>query len=132
MNRQVWGAGLATLAAMSGCSGDATDVGACTAMFATLTVSVVDGEGQPVDGATVTTVLVRTGQVLTSNSFMLLARGIYPLVDDGSIGILRPAGDAVQAHITRGALSRTADYVVSVPGGCHVSLVSGPATVTLE
>jgi hypothetical protein len=41
-------------------------------------------------------------------------------------------GDAVLASVSKGALSVTADYVFSVAGGCHVSKVSGPDTVTLQ
>lgn len=125
-------AGLAAaMALMSACS-DAPGGTACTAMFASVPVTVVDGAGRPVEEATVTAVLVRTGQVLTPTGLILNAPGTYPLVDDGSTSVIRRAGESVQAHISRGAQSMTADYVFSVPDGCHVNKVSGPDTVTLQ
>lgn len=118
--------------ALQACSDGGMNDGACTAMFASIPVTVIDDAGQPVENATVTAVLVRTGETLVPTSLMLMAAGTYPLVDDGSSSVIRRNGDAVQAHIVRGAQSRTVDYVFSVPGGCHVSKVSGPDTVTLQ
>jgi hypothetical protein len=118
--------------ALQGCADGGMNDGACTAMFASIPVTVVDAAGQPVENATVTAVLVRTGETLVPTSLMLFAAGTYPLVDDGSSGLIRRTGDAVQAHIANGAQSRTVDYIFSVPGGCHVSKVSGPDTVTLQ
>jgi hypothetical protein len=114
------------------CSEGAMGGGACTAMFASIPVSVIDGAGLPVEGATVTAVLVRTGQTLVPTSLMLTVPGTYPLVDDGSVGVLRQSGDPVQAHISRGGQSLSVDYVFAVPDGCHVSKLSGPDTVTLQ
>ena len=54
------------------------------------------------------------------------------LVDDGSTHLIRRSGDAVQARISKGAQSVTADYVFAVADGCHVSKVSGPDTVSLH
>ena len=133
MKLQPWRAGLASmLVAIPACSADSTGGGACTAMFAIVPVAVVDGAGQPVEGAEVSAVLVRTGQTLVPTNLALFAPGTYPLVDDGSTAVLRRSGDDVTATITKGAQSMTVDYVFSVADGCHVSKVSGPDTVTLE
>ena len=105
--------------------------GACTASFAMIGVTVVDGSGQPVPDASVTATLVRTGQVLVPTTLMLPTPGTYVLVDDGSTQLLRRSGDAVQARISKGALAVVADYVVAADG-CHISKVSGPDSVTLN
>ena len=125
-------AALMAAAGMQACADGAAGGGACTAMFASIPVTVIDGAGQPVEAATVTAVLMRTGQTLVPTGLILTAPGTYPLVDDGSTSLLRRSGDPVQAHITKGTLSLTVDYVFAVPDGCHVSKVSGPDTVTLQ
>jgi hypothetical protein len=101
-------------------------------MFASVPVTVIDGAGQPVEAATVTAVLVRTGQTLVPTGLILTTPGTYPLVDDGSTSVIQRSGEAVQAHISKGAQSLSVDYVFAVPDGCHVSKVSGPDTVALQ
>lgn len=119
--------------AVSGCSGDPMSGGdaACTASFAIMIVKVVDGGGRPVPDASVTATLLRTGQVLVPTTLALSVPGTYVLVDDGSTHLIRRSGDAVQAQVSRGGVSITADYVFNAPGGCHINKVSGPDTVTL-
>jgi hypothetical protein len=124
--------GAAMLLSLAGCGDDGMPGGACTASFAMVGVTVVDGGGQPVPDASVTATLVRTGQVLVPTTLMLPVPGTYVLVDDGSSQLIRRSGDAVQARIAKGVTSVTADYVLAVEGGCHVSKVSGPDSVTLE
>lgn len=120
------------LVSLAACSDEGMPGGACTASFATVGVTVVDGAGQPVPDASVTATLVRTGQVLVPTTLMLTVPGTYTLVDDGSTNVIRRAGESVQAHVSRGTQSVTADYVFSVPDGCHINKVSGPDTVTLH
>jgi hypothetical protein len=121
----------AVLLAIAACGDDGMP-GACTALFATVGVTVVDGAGQPVPDASVTATLLRTGEVLVPTTLMLPVPGNYILVDDGSTNAIRRAGESVQARVSRGTQSATVDYVISVPDGCHVNKVSGPDTVTLE
>ncbi len=125
-------AAVVSLAGLMSCSGGGMNDAVCTAMFAWIPVTVIDGAGQPVENATVEAVLVRTGATLVPTGLMLTVPGTYALVDDGSSSVIRRSGDAVQAHITKGEQSKTVDYVFSVPDGCHVSKVSGPDTVTLQ
>ena len=122
----------AMLLSIAGCAGDSMPGGACTASFATVGVTVVDGRGQPVSGASVTATLVRTGETLVPTTLMLTAPGTYILVDDGSTHLIRRSGDAVQANISKGAQSVTAEYVLAVADGCHINKVSGPDSVTLQ
>ena len=122
----------AMLLAAAGCADDSMPGGICTASFATITVTVGDGQSQPVTGASVTATLVRTGETLVPTTLMLTVPGTYALVDDGSTHLIRRSGDAVQARLEKGALSVTADYVFAVADGCHVNKVSGPDSVTLE
>lgn len=132
MKTQTWRVLAAMVAALPACSSDSIGGGACTELFAMVPVTVVEGAGEPVEDATVSAVLVRTGQVLQPTGLALLVPGTYPLVDDGSTSVIRRSGDAVRATITTGATSLTADYVFAVADGCHVNKVSGPDTVTLE
>ena len=76
--------------------------------------------------ASVTATLVRTGQTLVPTT--LDAHGARHLCPGRrrQHHLIRRAGDAVQARISKGAQSMTADYVFSVPDGCHVNKVSGP------
>lgn len=122
----------AMLLSAAGCADDSMPGSVCTASFATITVIVVDGQSQPVTGASVTARLVRTGQTLVPATLMLTVPGTYALVDDGSTHLIRRSGDAVQASISKGSQSVTADYVVAVADGCHISKVSGPDTVSLK
>lgn len=121
-----------TLCSIAACGDEGMPGGACTASFATVGVTVVDGAGQPVPDASVTATLVRTGQVLVPTTLMLTVPGTYTLVDDGSTRAIRRSGESVQARIARDSQSMTVDYVFSVPDGCHVNKVSGPDTVVLQ
>jgi len=121
----------AMLLSIAACGDDSMPGGACTASFATVGVTVVDGAGQPVPDASVTAILVRTGQTLVPTTLMLTPPGTYTLVDDGSTHLIRRSGDAVQASISKDARSVTADYVFAVADGCHISKVTGPDTVSL-
>ena len=109
---------VAMLLSLAGCADDSMPGGACTASFATVGVTVVDGRGQPVSGASVTATLVRTGETLVPTTLMLTVPGTYTLVDDGSTHLIRRSGDAVQANISKGAQSVTADYILAVADGC--------------
>ena len=124
--------GLAMLLVVAGCGDAGMSPGACTASFAMIVVTVVDATGQPIPDASVTATLVRTGQVLVPTTLMLPVPGTYVLVDDGSTHLLRRSGDAVLARVTKGPASVSADYVMAVEGGCHVSKLSGPDSVTLD
>ena len=121
----------AMLLSLAGCNDDSMP-GACTASFAMIGVTVIDGAGQPVPGASVTATLVRTGEVLVPMTLMLMEPGTYVLVDDGSTSLIRRSGDAVEARIAKGAMATTAEYVIALEGGCHVTRISGPDTVTLQ
>lgn len=125
--RAAWLLGGALLAA--GCTPD--DGLVCTTEFAMVTVYVQDALAAPVTAATVTTVLVRTGDTLPVNqSLILLAPGHYVVVDDASTSRLRPTGDSLAVTIRNGPASLTAGYRVR-GDGCHVGRLSGPDTLTM-
>ena len=118
--------------AVAACSDESGGLdGACTASFAIHTVRIEDGAGAPVSGASVTAVLVRTGEVLQPTTLALLTEGVYVVVDDGSTHLIRRQGDRVDVRVTTASASRDLDYVFATDG-CHVNKVSGPATVTIE
>ncbi len=119
-----------TIAVLAAC--DTSAPIACTSVLLTVTVTVVDTLGIPVSDATVTSTLMRTGEILVPASLALLTGGTYIVVDDGSRARLRASGDTVAVTARRGTGAIiAAPYFIDVPGGCHVHKVSGPDTLTV-
>ncbi len=125
--------GLILLALGSLGSCDATRDSFCTEQFVTVTTIVVDGAGVPVVDAVVTSTLVRTGEILLPTTLALFTPGTYVIMDDGARSKLLPAGDSVRVDARRaGGPSATADYLIDVPGGCHVNKLLGPDTLIVQ
>jgi len=120
---------LATLALL-GCEQQSEAV--CTAMFAVATVTVVDASSGPAAAATVTTTLVRTGETITPGTVMDFVTGVYPILDDGAIPRLHPAGDSIRVRAVQGNASAESGFRFEVPDGCHIQRVSGPDTLVLH
>jgi hypothetical protein len=122
---------LLALGTLGGC--DAPGDSFCTEQFVTVTAVVVDATGAPVVDAVVTSTLVRTGEILPPTTLALFTPGTYVIVDDGARSKLLPAGDSVRVDARRtGGPSTTADYLFDVPGGCHVNMLAGPDTLTVQ
>lgn len=107
------------------------DPQACTAEFRVLTLYVEDAASSPVTDATLTTVLVRTGDTLTSTFLGQFATGHYPVADDGALPLLRSAPDSLAVTVERGPASFTLGYRVDNGGGCHIRKLAGPDTLTV-
>jgi hypothetical protein len=120
---------MATLLALLGC--DEPGGVACTAEFRAITLVITDNAGAPADSVNLAVTLVRTGERLDHAPLGPHPEGTYPLIDDGATTKLRASGDQVQAVATKGAAVAQADFVIAVPGGCHVDKLSGPDTLTL-
>ena len=115
---------------LAGC--DSGVLTGCSSVFLARTVTVVDSSGAPVNDASVIATLARTGAILSPTSLALYTAGTYIVIDDGSRKLFRAAGDTVIVTAVRGTgPGLTVAYVVDVPGGCHVNIVSGPDTLTL-
>lgn len=102
----------------------------CAAVFQMYAVSLQDQAGAPVTDATVTSILVRTGDTLQNRTLALLASGSYFLIDDSYNDQLLPTRDSVSASITRGLTELEAGYAFR-RGACGVEKVAGPDTVTV-
>lgn len=126
-SRIVASLGAASAAFVLGC--DDPGGRACTASFDIVTVRVREPGGSPLDSATVTSTLLRTGEQLAVAPIDLLEPGMYPVVDDGSLQEIRAGGDVVRFVAQAGALQATADFTITSDGGCHVSKAGGPDTV---
>jgi hypothetical protein len=114
-------------ALLAGC--DSGTAPFCTTDFRAISFTLVDTLGAPVSDATVTRVLLRTGEILTPTPVGQTAPGTYVVVDDGSKAKLQADGDSIGVGITPvSGTSIEAYYVVTVPGGCHVNKVSGGDT----
>ncbi|MEO8029733.1 MAG: hypothetical protein ABI765_02725, partial [Gemmatimonadota bacterium] len=94
--------------------------------------TVIDTTGAPVQAATVSTVLIRTGETLPITSLLDPVAGMYPILDDGSIPHLHASGDSIRVTAVDGAASVASVYHFDVPGGCHISKVSGPDTLVVR
>lgn len=102
----------------------------CAAVFRMYTVSLQDQAGAPVTDATVTSILVRTGDTLPNRTLALFAPGNYFLIDDSYKDQLLFARDSVSASISRGLTALEAGYAFR-RGACGVEKVAGPDTLTL-
>lgn len=123
-------------ASLSGCylaPGYSCDKLECTAIFAMVTVTVVDANDQPVDGlATVTTYTPTETVVRTSQP---LGNGVYVVVDDNVFADLQfIAGDNHPFHFEVMGPNgpAAADFVVEAGDCvCHVAKLMGPDTLVL-
>lgn len=103
---------------------------ACTTVFAAVTVYLQDQAQAPVADATLTTVLVRTGDTLTATGLAMFGSGHYVVVDDGALPKLGSTADSLAVTVQRGPASFMIGYRVR-DDGCHVEVVAGPDTVTV-
>ncbi len=102
----------------------------CAAVFGMHTVYVQDQAGAPVSDATVTPVLVRTGDTLQNRTLALFAPGYYFLIDDSYTDLLLPTRDSLSVGLTRGQTGLEVGYVFR-RDACGVLRVAGPDTVTV-
>lgn len=114
------------------CDDDGDGGPACTEMFAVVTIKVVDPAGAPLEDATVTTAIVRTGDLITPTTLMLLEPGTYAVVDDGNLGQLRRTGEQLRFIARSGAVEGRADLTVVAQDGCHVLKTAGPDSVVAQ
>jgi hypothetical protein len=103
----------------------------CTAEFRMIRLVITDKAGSPADSVDFTVRLVRTGEVLNHTTPGPNPTGTYLLIDDGATTKLQPTGEQVRAVAIRGPAAAQADFLIGVPGGCHVQKVSGPDTLAL-
>jgi hypothetical protein len=116
------------LAPLIGC-GDRAAPGVCTALFATIPLTVQTQGGTPISGLAISTTVLRTAQSFAVAQFGGSGPGTYVVFDDNFRNRIRASGDSVRISGS-GALHFTADFLFDVPGGCHVRKVAGPDTVT--
>ncbi len=126
--RTLWAA--ATLA-LIGCD---TQGVVCTQEFRSAILVVRDSTGQLVSGATITTQLLRTGEIL---SLPLTGPpsypGIYVILTDGVKDQLQPGGDSIGVTVAPLLGTDTlVRFLFDVPGGCHIRKIAGPDTLDLR
>jgi hypothetical protein len=129
-----FGAGvvLSLTLAVAGCHSNGSE-NVCTALYATIGVSVIDSAGLAVgslSGITVQDSILRTGQVITiaQLGFPTTSATIFT---DGNIASVLPAGDSVVVVGTLGSRSFRSGYRFG-SDGCHVSRIAGPDVVVLR
>jgi hypothetical protein len=102
----------------------------CTTSFALIPVVVVNAQGAPLTGISITDSVLRTHErFAVPQSFNGWSAGTFHVFDDSFISKVRESGDAVRVTGTNGTLSFGADFVFGAPDGCHVTKLSGPDTV---
>ena len=111
-----------------GC-GDRAASGVCTALFATIPLTVQTPDGAPASGLFISATVLRTGESFAVPQFGFGGPGTYVVFDDNFRDRIRPSGDSVRVTGS-GAGQFTAEFRFDVPGGCHVRKVAGPDTVT--
>lgn len=126
--RTLWAA---TMLGLIGCD---TQGVVCTDEFRSAILVVRDSTGQLLSGATITTQLLRTGEILPlpltgPPSYP----GIYVILTDGVKDRLQPGGDSIGVTVSPLLGSDTlVRFVFDVPGGCHIRKVAGPDTLDLR
>lgn len=107
---------------LAGCGhfgGSDTDNCACTALFAMVTVEIVDAGGQPVTGLTTRTVFVPTGQTVAVSTVPF--DGTYVIADDNSVGLTDEDGELFRFEIVSPPVTR--DYLLSTDAcSCHIGV----------
>lgn len=106
----------------------------CTLQFASIQLSVLNPAAEPEPGVEIRTTIVRTGEVVHPLPNDGQPVGVYTILDDTAVGLLRVQGEQLQVTGAKGNLSFTAQFVVRPDGSCrcHIVKVSGPEVVTLQ
>ena len=116
-------------AALSGCG---TSPSICTASFAMITASIVDGTGQALSGVSVTDTVRRTGAVLdVTQEPPPFAPGTAVIFSDGFLSAIRPGGDEVTVVATAAGGVGSARYRLR-SDGCRVRRLAGPDTLVVS
>jgi hypothetical protein len=114
--------------ALSGCG---TQPLVCTAVFAAITATVVDGAGQPLNGVSVTDTVRRTGAVLdVTGGSPSTSPGAVIIFSDAFLGAVVPAGDEVIVVAGAGGRAGSGNYRFG-SDGCHVLKLAGPDTLVV-
>jgi hypothetical protein len=126
--QQLWIVGL--VIALVGCE---TGPSICTASFAMITATIVDGNGQTVTGVSVRDTVGRTGRILDvqQENPGTFDPGIAIIFTDAFITAIRRGGDDVTTVVTADGLIGSAEYRFG-SDGCHVRKLGGPDTIVVS
>ena len=108
---------------------------ACTDIFATIGVTFVDNQGQPIAIENLKVTDLRTHLTLTRGvNNVLWVKGFYVIADDSVLKQLSTDGDDVQVSATNPATNQTISTIFKIAGGCncHVIKKSGPDKITFN
>jgi hypothetical protein len=124
---------LVPLLFLSACDPNGPEECICTLDFRAIRFAVVNTNGAPEPGVTVTIELVRTGEILDIEQ-PGAAAGVFTLIDDSFKSTLETSGDRVLTVGSKGDRGFRVEHVVGVdePCRCHVLKISGPETVVLQ
>ena len=102
----------------------------CTASFAMITATVVDGAGQSISDVTVIDTVRRTGAVLDVTGTTPASGPGVTIFSDGFLQTVKASGDEVIVVATAAGRSGSADYRFG-SDGCHVRKLAGPDTLVI-
>lgn len=106
---------------------------ACTAMFASSTVLVVDEDGSPVSGLDVEVTNKRTNEVIENLSGSWGGAGTYTVLDDSYTGNLTTEPDTILFTGTLSGDTCSGVFLFNTDEcNCHINKVSGPDTLYME
>jgi 2-polyprenyl-6-methoxyphenol hydroxylase-like FAD-dependent oxidoreductase len=103
----------------------------CDMSMRIISMRLVDSSGAPVPGASITVRRVRT-RALLAQAEAMGGQGDYKILEDGTLTDLRRGGEPFEVRFTKNSRTRRVRLIIGMdPGGCHVTLKSGPTTVTM-
>jgi len=124
---------LIACALLTGClphdEADFDDDQACTDLFATIGVNVVDSAGRPVTGLEAVSRFEDNGQELRLQQASA-PDGFYIIVDDNQLPRISGEGEALRFDAT-GPRGAVAGQFLIASDGCHVEKVDGPDDLVL-
>jgi hypothetical protein len=105
---------------------------ACTDLFATVGVNLVNSAGMPVTGMTTQTILTATGAVVHTSSMNDFG---YVVVDDNLDRSALPDGDRHEVLFSAEGPAGSASGTFLINAGpcvCHVEKLIGPETIVVQ
>ena len=134
-----FGTGLLTVTSLGligavawGCSSTTVEGCICDSNFRIAVVIIVDTEGTPVVGVSITVTQVSTQENLEFTPIDL-ADGVYIILDDGFVGFVDMEGEVFRVEGRKDNAGFTQDYVFGTDAcRCHLTRISGPDSIVLD
>ncbi|HVW15424.1 MAG TPA: hypothetical protein VHB54_16450 [Mucilaginibacter sp.] len=104
----------------------------CTALFATVIIHFTDNQGNPIAVSNFEVFDLSTNKAMQPGVANYdLVEGTYVIANDNELKSLSTDGDNIRVTATNPATGETKMAIFKIAGGCncHVTKISGPATI---